>query len=86
MSDVGHNSGAVNGAQLRSIVERIERLDEEKKGLSDDIKEIFIEAKSNGYDAKIIRMVLRERKLTKEDRQERDDLKELYMDALGEDL
>ncbi len=69
--------------QLRSIVERIERLEEEKQALADDIKEVYAEAKGNGFDAKILRQVVRLRKQDLAERQEREALLDLYMHALG---
>jgi uncharacterized protein (UPF0335 family) len=69
--------------QLRSIVERIERLEEEKQALADDIKEVYAEAKGNGFDAKILRQVVRLRKQDVAERQEREALLDLYMHALG---
>ncbi|MFZ1813486.1 MAG: DUF2312 domain-containing protein [Rhizobiaceae bacterium] len=69
--------------QLRSIVERIERLEEEKKAIGDDIKEIFGEAKANGYDTKVLRQVLRIRKQDLAERQEQDAVRDLYLHALG---
>lgn len=77
----GHNGVAAE--DLRQIVARIERLEEEKKAIGTDIKEIYIEAKSRGFDPKIIRAVIRERKIDEAERQERDALLELYREALG---
>jgi uncharacterized protein (UPF0335 family) len=78
---IGHNS--IAGEQLTSLIERIERLDEEKAQLSADISDIFKEAKSQGFDPKIMREVLKLRKMDKSDREERDALLDLYMNALG---
>jgi uncharacterized protein (UPF0335 family) len=69
--------------QLRSIIERIERLEEEKQALADDIKEVYAEAKANGFDAKTLRMVVKLRKEDANERQEREALLDLYMHALG---
>jgi len=69
--------------QLRSIVERIERLEEEKQALADDIKEVYAEAKGNGFDTKTLRQVVRLRKQDMAERQEREALLDLYMHALG---
>ena len=71
--------------RLQSFMERVERLEEEKKALMDDIKDVFAEAKGTGFDVKIMRQVLRLRKLDKEDRQEQEHLLELYKAALGMD-
>jgi uncharacterized protein (UPF0335 family) len=73
---------ATNG-QLKSIIERIERLEEERKGLGADVREIYAEAKGNGFDPKILRMIIRLRKMAAADRQEQDALLETYKSALG---
>lgn len=73
----------ITGDQLKSFVERIEHLEEEKTGLSEDIREIFSEAKSQGYDPKIMREVLKIRKMNKEDREVQEELITVYMNALG---
>lgn len=70
--------------QLRSLIQRIERLEEEKAALAADIKEVFAEAKGQGFDVKTLRQVLKIRKMDKADRQEQEALLELYLDALGE--
>ena len=75
--------GNVAADQLRLFIERIERLEEEKKGISDDIKDVYAEAKSNGYDTKTMRAVVRLRKLEAHTRQEMDVLLETYRSALG---
>jgi uncharacterized protein (UPF0335 family) len=69
--------------QLRLFIERIERLEEEKKGMSDDIRDVYSEAKSQGYDAKIMRQIVRLRKMEAHDRQEMDAILETYRVALG---
>lgn len=69
--------------QLRSLIERIERLEEEKAALADDIKEVYGEAKANGFDTKIMRICIRLRKMEKAERQEQEALLETYMTALG---
>ena len=69
--------------QLRSLIERIERLEEEKAALTSDIREVYSEAKGNGFDAKIMRQVVRMRKLDKADRQEMEAVLDLYLSALG---
>lgn len=80
MSEIGHNSA---GAQLRSIIERVERLNEEKKGLQEDIKEIFLEAKSNGFDPQVLRAIIRDRAKDQSKLQEFTELKETYEAAIG---
>jgi uncharacterized protein (UPF0335 family) len=69
--------------QLKSLIERIERLEEERAALSADIREIYSEAKSFGFDTKIIRQVVRLRKLDRADRQEQEAILDLYLSALG---
>lgn len=73
----------VTAEQLRLFIERIERLEEEKKGISDDIRDVYSEAKSNGYDAKIMRQIVKLRKLTNDDRAEMEAVLETYKSALG---
>lgn len=75
--------GGVAAQQLKSIVDRIERLEEEKAGLQADIKDIYAEAKSQGFEVKIVRQIIRLRKKAKEERQEEEELLELYKSALG---
>jgi uncharacterized protein (UPF0335 family) len=74
----------VQGDQLRSIIERIERLEEEKKTISDDIKEIYAEAKGNGYDIKVLRKVVALRKMDANERAEFEAILDLYMQAVGD--
>lgn len=76
-------SGGVAAGQLRSIVERIERLEEEKKALGDDIREVFAEAKANGYDGKTLRQVVKLRRMDESERDEQAALLDLYLSALG---
>ncbi|WP_410325051.1 DUF2312 domain-containing protein [Oceanibaculum nanhaiense] len=75
--------GGIAGERLRSFIERIERLEEEKAALAADIREIYAEAKGTGFDTKIMRQVLKLRKLDREDRQEQETLLDLYLQALG---
>ena len=81
--DIGHNSGEVNSGQLRSIVERIERLESEKKSIGDDIKEVYSEAKGNGFDPKIIRKIIAMRKVDTDKRVEEETILDVYLNALG---
>jgi uncharacterized protein (UPF0335 family) len=86
MSEIGDNSVTAAGIsrdQLRSIVERVERLEEEKQAIADDIKEVYAEAKGNGFDTKIIRQVVRIRKQDTAERQEQEALLDVYLAALG---
>jgi len=68
---------------LRSFIERIERLEEEKKALADDIREVYSEAKGTGFDTKVMRQVIRLRKMESADRQEQEAMLDLYLSALG---
>lgn len=83
MSDVGHNSA---GDPLRLLIERIERLEEEKKGVAEDIKDVYTEAKARGYVPKIIREIVRIRKMSKDDRSEHFAILDTYASAIGLDL
>jgi uncharacterized protein (UPF0335 family) len=76
-------TGGIVGEQLQSLIERIERLEEEKAALAGDIKDVFAEAKGHGFDVKILRQVLRLRKMDKADRQEQEAMLDLYLNALG---
>lgn len=69
--------------RLRLLIERIERLEEEKKGISDDIKVVYNEAKAVGYDVKVLRQVIRLRKMKPDDRREMEAVLDAYMAALG---
>ena len=88
MAEIGHNSGDTLNrtaqGQLRSLVERIERLDQEKAEIAEQIKEVFAEAKGNGFDVKIMRIVLRLRKKDRAKRLEEEAVLDLYLEALGE--
>jgi|TARA_B110000444_G_scaffold216664_1_gene215260 uncharacterized protein (UPF0335 family) len=77
--------GGVAADRLRSFIERIERLEEEKAALAADIKEIYSEAKGNGFDTKVIRMIVRLRKMDQSDRQEQEQILDLYKRALDID-
>jgi uncharacterized protein (UPF0335 family) len=85
-ASIGHNSEPATKfakEQLQSIIERIERLEEEKKGISDDIRDIYAESKGNGYDVKALRTIVRMRKQDANERQEHETVLETYMSALG---
>ncbi len=69
--------------QLKAIIERIERLEEEKKTISDDIRDVFAEAKGNGFDVKALRTIVRLRKQDANERAEQETILETYMQALG---
>lgn len=79
MTDVG----GIAAEQLRSYIERVERLEEEKAGLGADIREVYAEAKGNGFDPKIMRQIVRLRKMDAEDRQEMEALLDVYRAALA---
>lgn len=76
-------AAAVASDLLKAFVERIEHCEEEKQTVADDIKDIYAEAKSNGFDVKILRQVIRIRKQDKSEREEMESVLELYMQALG---
>ena len=77
------SEGNVAADQLRLLIERIERLEEEKKGIGDDIKDVYLESKATGYDPKIMRQIIQLRKMQPHDRQERDAILQTYLAALG---
>ncbi|WP_420140170.1 DUF2312 domain-containing protein [Sphingomonas sp.] len=89
---IGHNSGEnqvsdiVQSDKLRLFIERVERLEEEKKGMADDIRDVYAEAKSNGYDVKTMRRIVALRKMEKHQRDEAAALLETYANALGMQL
>ena len=79
----GMGGGTVAADELRLLIERAERLEEEKKGIADDIKDVMAEAKGRGYDPKAIRKILSIRKKKKEEYQEEEAILETYLAALG---
>lgn len=81
--DKSQDQGAVSSQRLKAFIERIERLEEEKAGLAEDIKDIYAESKGVGFDTKTIRKVIRLRKMDVEKRREEDELLELYKSAIG---
>ena len=83
MSGIGHNSAGSD--QLRLFIERVERLEEERKGIVDDIKDVYSEAKATGYDVKTMRSIVRLRRMENHVRQEAEALLETYKIALGLD-
>lgn len=82
MSEVGHNG--VNSEHLRAFIERIEKLEEEKRAIADDIKDVYAEAKGTGFDAKIIRKIVSMRRMDRDKRREEEEILDLYLSALGE--
>ena len=83
-NDDAPKSDVVAADRLRLFIERVERLEEDKKAIMEDIKEVYAEAKGEGYDTKIMRQVIRLRKMENHDRQEMEALLDLYLTALGE--
>lgn len=77
------SSENVSAEQLRQFIERIERLEEDKKGIADDIKDVYAEAKGTGFDTKTMRAIVRLRKMEKAARQEAEALLDVYKTALG---
>ena len=81
--DITETSQTVAAGQLRAFIERIERLEEEKKTITDDIKEVYAEAKGTGFDTKAVRTIIRLRKKDQAELQEEEAIIDLYMAALG---
>lgn len=79
------DSAQVTGKKLKQFIERIERLEEEKQGLASDIRDVYAEAKGNGFDAKVMRKIVSLRKMPDQERSEQDELLELYKAAIGMD-
>ena len=77
------SSGNVSAEQLRLFIERIERLEEEKKGIADDIKDVYAESKGQGYDVKTMRSIIKLRKMERDARMEQEALLDTYKAALG---
>ncbi|HET6466907.1 MAG TPA: DUF2312 domain-containing protein [Geminicoccaceae bacterium] len=77
------DTGGVSGEQLRSFIERLERLEDEKRDLQEQIKDVFGEARSEGFDVKIIRELLKIRRMKPHDRSEQEELLEAYKAAIG---
>ena len=86
MSEIGHNSkdtGGVSGERLRSFIHRIEKLEEDRAAVGEDINEVYAEIKGVGFDAKIVRQIVRLRKQEIEKRRENAELLDLYKSAIG---
>lgn len=79
----GDSAQSIAAGQLRAFIERVERLEEEKKTIGDDIKEVFAELKGSGFDTKAVKTIIRLRKQSDHERQEEQAMIQLYMDALG---
>ena len=80
---MSEEASGISADRLRSIIKRIEKLEEDKAAVSEDIKEVYAEAKGTGFDVKIIRQIVRLRKVEVEKRREHDELLDLYMSAIG---
>ncbi|MDB5545019.1 MAG: hypothetical protein JWO64_2168 [Hyphomicrobiales bacterium] len=78
------STNSVDAGHLRAFLERIERLEEEKRAIADDIKEVYAEAKGTGYDVKIMRKIVSIRRMDAEKRREEEEILEIYLAALGE--
>lgn len=76
-------AGGVAGERLKSFIERVERLEEEKKALADDIRDVYSEAKATGFEVRVMRQIVKIRKMDKDDLDEQEALLETYMRALG---
>ncbi len=81
--EITETSNTVAAGQRRAFIERIERLDEEKKTITDDIKEVFAEAKGTGFDTKAMRTLIRLRKKDRAEREEEEAILDMYLNALG---
>jgi uncharacterized protein (UPF0335 family) len=77
-------SNSVDAGHLRAFIERIERLEEDKRTIAGDIKEVYAEAKANGYDAKVMRKIVSLRRMDREKRKEEEEMLDIYLNALGE--
>ncbi|MCW2284162.1 uncharacterized protein (UPF0335 family) [Rhodoblastus acidophilus] len=78
------SAASLDGGHLKAFIERIERLEEEKKAIADDIKDVYAEAKGNGYDVKIMRKIVSLRRQDENKRREEEEILDLYLSALGE--
>lgn len=83
MSESESEIGGAASERLKALVDRIERLEEEKKALTEDIKEVYSEAKSAGFDVKVLRQLIRLRKMDANDRNEMEEILTIYMRAVG---
>ena len=83
MSEIGHNSNSIDGGHLRAFIERIEKLEEEKRAINDDIKSVYAEARGTGFDARIMRKAVTLRKQDAAKRKEEEEILDLYLSQLG---
>jgi uncharacterized protein (UPF0335 family) len=79
------SAASLDGGHLKAFIERIERLEEEKKAIAEDIKEVYAEAKGNGYDVKIMRKIISIRRQDENKRREEEEILDLYLSALGQE-
>lgn len=79
------SAASLDGGRLKDFIERIERLEEEKKAIADDIKDVYAEAKGNGYDTKVMRKIVSMRRQDANSRAEEEEILDLYLSALGEE-
>jgi len=84
MSGGQMSAATLDGGHLKSFIDRVERLEEQKKAISDDIRDVYAEAKGNGYDVKIMRKIVSLRKQDASKRSEEEEVLDLYLNALGE--
>jgi uncharacterized protein (UPF0335 family) len=77
-------SNSVDAGHLRAFIERIERLEEDKRTIAGDIREVYAEAKANGYDAKVMRKIVSLRRMDRDKRKEEEEMLDIYLNALGE--
>ncbi|MFV9875276.1 MAG: DUF2312 domain-containing protein [Rickettsiales endosymbiont of Dermacentor nuttalli] len=80
---MGDNVQSISSSHLKQIIEKIERIEEDKSNIMEDIRNIYAEAKASGFDSKIIRQIIKLRKMAKADREEQEELLELYKSAIG---
>ncbi len=80
---VANDAGEVSGSRLKSFIERVERLEEEKAAIAEDVRDVYGEAKASGFDPKIMRKIVSLRKTNLEKRREEQELLDLYMSAIG---
>lgn len=85
MAKQAQNVGGVSGDRLKQYIERVERLEEEKAGISEDIRDLYAEAKSAGFETKVMRQIVRLRKMDRQKRIEQEELLDLYKSAIGLD-
>lgn len=80
---MSEDTGGISGERLRSFIQRIEKLEEDKASVGEDLKEVYAEAKGTGFDTKVLRQIVKLRKIELEKRRENDELLDLYMAAVG---